>query len=74
MNDDNLQSAFDVEWPAEQIAAINEAVRGRTVESLEIHDAGAGHQHVLITFADGLQLRIECGDLEAVEPIEPQHI
>jgi len=67
---DNDQSRFAQTWPAEQIAAINDAVKGRTVEGLEIQDA----RHVLITFADGLQLRIECERLEAVEPIEPQHI
>jgi len=70
MADDNTES----QWPAEHIAAVNEAVRGHTVESLEVHEAGTGHQHILITFADGLQLRIVCQDLGAVEPIEPQHI
>lgn len=70
MDADHVQS----EWPAEHIAAVNEAVRGHAVESLEVQAAGAGTQHILITFADGLQLRIECEHLRAVEPIESQHI
>ena len=73
MDKAKAQSPFDLEWPAEQIAAINDAVKGRSVESLEIGDAG-GYQYVLITFADGLQLRIECNHLEDVDAIEPQHI
>jgi hypothetical protein len=73
MDKEKLQSAFDLEWPAEQIAAINDAVKGRTAESLEVHDTG-GCQHVLITFEDGFQLRIDCERLKAVDPIEPQHI
>jgi hypothetical protein len=67
---DNDQSRFAQNWPAEQIAAINDAVKGHTVEGLEIYDA----RSILITFADGLQLRIECEGLKAIEPIEPQHI
>ncbi len=73
MEKEKLQSSFDVEWPAEQVAAISDAVKGRTVESLEIHDAG-GYQYALITFEDGFQLRIDCERLKAVDPIEPQHI
>jgi hypothetical protein len=73
MDGDKVQSAFDVEWPAEQRAAINDAVKGRTVESIEIHDA-SGYQFVLITFEDGFQLRIDCERIKAVDPIEPQHI
>lgn len=73
MADDNAQRAFDLQWPAEQVAAISDAVKGRTVEALEIGEA-ADHQYVVITFADGLQLRVECDRLTAVDPIEPQHI
>ena len=73
MADDNAQSLFALEWPAEQIAAISDAVKGRTVEALEAGQAG-DHQYVVITFADGLQLRVECDRLKAVDPIEPQHI
>ena len=73
MADDESRSLFDQEWPAELIAAISDAVRGHTVEELEVKDAGS-YQCVLITFADGLQLRIECERLKVVDPIEPQHI
>ena len=73
MDDDKAQSPFEQEWPAEQVAAINEAVKGRTVESLELHDAGS-YQYVLIVFEDGFQLRIDCERLKDVDPIEPQYI
>lgn len=73
MDQEKAQNTFDTKWSAEQIEAINDAVKGRAVEGLEIGDRG-DHQFVLILFADGLQLRIECGHLEAVDPIEPQHI
>jgi hypothetical protein len=49
---DNDQSRFTQTWPAGQTAAINDAVKGRTVEGLEIHDA----RSVLITFAGGLSI------------------
>jgi hypothetical protein len=55
------------------MAAINDAVKDRTIETLEVGQA-SDHQYVLITFADGLRLRIECEHLKAVDPIEPQHI
>lgn len=73
MDKDKVQSAFDAEWPAEQIAAINDAVKGRTVENIQMYDAG-GYQSVLITCEDGFQLRIDCERLKAVDLIEPQHI
>lgn len=71
---DKDRTPFDEQWPAVQIAAINEAVKGHTVEELEIYDAGGGHQTVLITFTEGMQLRIECEHLKVVDSIEPQHI
>jgi hypothetical protein len=73
MVNDNAQRPLDSEWPAEQIAALNDAVQGRTVEALEVGQAN-DHQYVLITFTDGLQLRVECERLKMVDPIEPQHI
>ena len=72
-NQEPAKSNSDFDWTPEQIDAISEAVNGRTAESLDIQDA-TDYQLVVITFADGLQLRIECDHIKAVDPIEPQHI